>query len=274
MTSRRNKRSSQLTGSMLGGYSDRSRVRLKYALQTALTSIVTTGSFDYVMRGNSVFDPDFSGTGGQPTNFDDWAAVYNNYKVWSSTLTVKPMVTNSGTEPTLWAVGPRHISTALTVNTQMDFITQPYVVANEFNIYRSGAKDSHFSMHMSTTKFLGLTSGEFEGRDDLAAAVGANPALPWYWHISATNIDTGVTSEVAALIMIEYDVEFFNRVDTTIDEKYERLLNLNRPEVKPLTPGVKPSRSSGQRRFGGEYGDVPETKETKTPNKSVRKTID
>jgi len=205
-------------------------VRLKYTMITVLTSITTTGAFSYVFRGNSVFDPDFTGTGSQPANYDDFSAVYNQYRVWGSSIKVHVLTTTSGTEPVLWILGPRHNSTAVTYATAMDFAAQPYVKSSLQSIYRTGAKDAVFSASMTTAKFQGLSSTEFQGRDDLTALVSTNPAEQWYWQINATNVDVTVTSEVAIMVELTYDVEFFDRIDTTLDlvARFERALNIRR----------------------------------------------
>jgi len=205
--------------------SDRQRVSLKYTMVSALTSVITTGAFSYVFRGNSVFDPDFTSTGGQPANFDDYAALFNQYRVHGSTIKVHVLPTTSGTEPTMWVIGPRHISTSVTLATQMDFAAQPYSRAGLFNIYRAGAPDSVFTMSMTTPKFQGLSAAEFAGRDDLTALVSTNPAEGWFWHVTATNVDLSVTSELAIMVELVYDVEFFDRIDATLDltARIERL---------------------------------------------------
>lgn len=210
----------------IGGVSDRQRVNLRYTQLIGITNVVTTGSFDNVFRGNSVFDPDFSGAGGQPANFDDYAALYNQYRVWGSSIEVQPLTTMSGTEPMMWAIGPRHISTGVTASTQMDFAAQPYVKTRLTSIYRTGAPDSVFSLSMSTAKFQGLSDTEFQGRDDLTSLVSTNPAEQWYWHVNVCNVDTSITAEIAVYIKITYDVEFFDRVDTTLDF-YGKLTRMN-----------------------------------------------
>lgn len=201
----------------IGGVSDRQRVKLRYSMITAVTNIVTTGAFSYVFRGNSGFDPDFTAAGAQPANWDDYSALYKQYRVWSSTIRVHIVPGDASSEPTLWAVGPRHVSTTLTAATQMDFLTQPYVQGHLRAVNRIGAPDSTVTMSMSTAKMEGLSNTEFQGRDDLTALVTANPAQQWFWHVCATNVDTSVTGSVAIYVELTYDVEFFERVDTAID---------------------------------------------------------
>jgi hypothetical protein len=242
-----NAKASSFQTSLLGGVADRARMKLKYVTVIPLTTITTTGAFSYVWRGNSVFDPDFTSSGGQPTNYDDWAGMYNQYRVWGSTFSVKPITTLSGTEPTLYAVGPRHISSSITFASQSDFISEPYVKANATSIYRSGAPDSHFFCSMSTPKFQGLTHDEFKGRDDLTALVSANPTEVWFWHWSVTNIDPTVTSEIGGLVEIVYDVEFFDRVDTGLDSLLQRRLSMPRPVQGRTYPHMKGVvRSTGE----------------------------
>jgi len=239
----------------LFGINDRCRVKLKYDMVSALTSIVTTGAFSYVFRGNSVFDPDFTSTGGQPSNFDDYSAMYGNYRVWGSTMKVHIMATTSALEPTLWAIGPRRTSTSITAATQPDFIAQPYCKSVLTNVYRTGAPDTKYNGHMSSARLLGLTNTEFAGRDDATAATGANPTLQWYWHISATNIDTAVTSEVAIHVELVYDVEFYSRIDTTIDivGRAQRAIQLRQAFLQ--SQGGKPvlGRATGQEQKIDKY---------------------
>jgi hypothetical protein len=99
----------------------------------------------------------------------------------------------------------------------MDFACQPYAVSKILHPYRTGASDHVFSVTATTAKFLGLNETDFRGRDDLTALTSASPATQWYWHISVVNADTTVTSETQFLAEIVYDVEFFNRIDTTVD---------------------------------------------------------
>jgi len=48
----------------------------------AFSSSSTTGSVWYWQwRLNSLFDPDFTGSGSQPTTFDQWMALYDRYRV-------------------------------------------------------------------------------------------------------------------------------------------------------------------------------------------------
>lgn len=49
----------------------------------------------YLFRANSIFDPDFTGTGHQPYGHDQWQAIYNHYNVRSCVITMTPCAANS-----------------------------------------------------------------------------------------------------------------------------------------------------------------------------------
>lgn len=57
------------------------------------SSSLTGGDWYWQFRLNSLFDPDFTGTGSQPTTFDQWMALYDRYRVLATDvdLTVTSM---------------------------------------------------------------------------------------------------------------------------------------------------------------------------------------
>lgn len=67
---------------------DRLYTKLRYREQLTFTQ--TTGSLsDQVYRPMSLFDPDLTGTGGQPYGFDQWTQFYGYYTVLASGITVE-----------------------------------------------------------------------------------------------------------------------------------------------------------------------------------------
>jgi len=64
-------------------FPDRAITKLKYVDTISLnaTSLIDAR---YFYRCNSLFDPDFTGTGHQPMGFDQYAALYNHYHVHSA----------------------------------------------------------------------------------------------------------------------------------------------------------------------------------------------
>lgn len=70
----------------IGHFSSRKTVTLRYVEDFTLNP----GSNDtsvYVFRANSIFDPNYTGTGHQPMYADFYAAIYQYYKVSMATIT-------------------------------------------------------------------------------------------------------------------------------------------------------------------------------------------
>lgn len=50
----------------------------------------------HVFRSNSIFDPDYTATGHQPYGFDQYAALYNHYRVDDANIVMTPTSTGNG----------------------------------------------------------------------------------------------------------------------------------------------------------------------------------
>lgn len=256
-----------------GGFADRSRVKLRYVTFVSLTS-TTVGGASYTFRGNGLFDPDFTSTGLQPANFDDFSAVYLRYRCFGSTFTVIPTIDAVSVPGIRVCVAPRHVTTAVTTQTlMMDRISQPYAQLKHvvFNAPNFGSSSSPiFVQHMNTQRFLGLSDVEFKGNDDLTALVTADPAHTWYWTISQTNIDVSDTITGYYTVFIDYDVEFWDRVDTALDLdsqiarlQFQKKREHERKETIDAPLALTPASLGTKKPHGGKELLVPKPTEKK-----------
>lgn len=83
-----------VTGRFPGiGFPDRLRCHLKYC---QIITMTVAASMYQVFNANSLFDPDNTGTGHQPTYFDQLSAVYKKYLVVGVQMTVEIINHDSG----------------------------------------------------------------------------------------------------------------------------------------------------------------------------------
>ena len=83
----------------IGGFPKSMMTRLKYVQNISLDPTAGVGAIQ-VFRANSVYDPDMTGTGHQPSNFDKLATIYDRYTVVGSKIRVYPnFVSTSGINP-------------------------------------------------------------------------------------------------------------------------------------------------------------------------------
>jgi hypothetical protein len=212
--------------------------------------------------GNSCYDPDASGTGSQPANYDDFTAHYNRYRVIASRITVVTQsltATSAGVQNLV--LYPYNVGAAITIP---DAMAQPYSV-----FVVASATPAVLSTHATTLKIVGRDP---RTTDALGALYNANPADIWYWGCIFQTIDGSSTSTIYVAFNIDYEVEFFDRLVGAIDVKLERM-----KEIKRLRAD-RTSRIDGKTLCVGESGDskdpgkgaAPSTPSTPTAGGSTR----
>lgn len=214
-------RAQATTTSVAGGFPDAMRVTLRYSENIALT--FTAGSAQtYEFRGNSLFDPNSTGTGAQPANYDDFIAHYNRYRVVGSRCRVIPA--NPGNNGTPHSVVLYPYNTTAASTTIEDSVAQPYSGLINCTTYQPCI----ISLSMSTAKILGRTQAEVIGSDNCQAVYNANPADVWYWKLVAQPTDRSTAVTLNFLFVIDYDAVFFDRIAGNLDARLDRLIELKK----------------------------------------------
>lgn len=190
----------------------------------------------YTFRGNSVYDPDETGIGHQPMYYDQYAAVYQRYKVTQSSCKIT-IANYNATAAVVAVLLPS--SEVVTITSYSIAMEQPYAKRTELIPIstRAGVKTTIKSV-MSTRKILGLTNAQLQS-EDYSALTGASPTSLWYWNLSFFN-DNAVG--VHFLVDLEYSVIFYDRraptlsktvlsVVKTEEERLERATSESLPPV-------------------------------------------
>lgn len=188
------------------GISDMMYVKLKYVEQIKISGGVAP-YFQYIFRGNSLFDPNLTGTGHQPMYFDQYAALYSRYRVIGSAIQLD-VVNISGDSALFYVCEP---------NTDQSTIVD---ISTLYEQARSGAPKiipiaqritSRMKKYASTKKVCGLTRTQLFD-DTFAASTVSNPSNTWFWNILFASVD-GVTVPAGQLIVkITYYCQFFDRL--------------------------------------------------------------
>jgi len=189
------------------GFPDSFRVKLAYAQQVVMTQSSVSGS--QLFSGNSVFDPDATGTGSQPSDFDLYALVYNRYRVLASAIEIRAVGISSAA-PTRVAVFPTNMSTTtITISDLMSSNRSKEMIVG------IGAGGQYLLKHQCSTDAV---AGGFDNLLDVrTAVVSGNPSDRWYWHISTQSYDASSSTTVYLDCRIVYDVEFFDRALEDVD---------------------------------------------------------
>lgn len=188
--------------SLTGGFPDNLRVKLKYT--THYTTSPSTTPTDYVFRGNSPFDPDFTSTGGQPYNYDIFSLLYQKYRCYGSRIQVW---SNTTTMPfSQVTLSARTTSTAIVLFSTLEAAQSgPYCKHSYVSSQNGQTRNPPLAMTLQTEKVTGVPIVS----DDCAALYTANPAAAWYWHVNSSSIDQSTASPTYHTVSVEYDVEWF-----------------------------------------------------------------
>lgn len=208
------KRGKPTTAIMRGpnGFPDRIRVKLTYYMAFNSTHALGQAQI-YQYRGNSVFDPDYSSTGGQPNGFDQWKAFYGKYRVSGSSCRIISVVPGSTAMSGTDAVGVSVVLAPSNVTT----ITGPQDLAEI--VYSKIRSSTYYTpvrelkSYMSTAKMLGVNKKSVEDEDNNSALISANPANQWYWNVMIIPSNTGATYYWFTSVKLTYYTEFYSRLD-------------------------------------------------------------
>lgn len=158
-------------------------------------------------RANSLFDPDFTGTGHQPMGFDQMALLYNHYAVLGSKITCN--FTASGTSAT---TAQSHVGVRLD-----DSTTAPTVANTERERSRGstrllrgvwGGKGTTISKNFSAYKFFCRKDRDLP--ENLTANVAANPSEIAFFNVWQSGIDATANADLVYVdVQIDYLVKFF-----------------------------------------------------------------
>jgi len=184
----------------LFGYRTRRTVPY-YASGSFTTGASVAGT--YVFSANGIFDPDITGTGGQPMGFDQMMIFYNHYTVVRSRirLEVANLTTNVLTNA---GIAVRGSSTPTTVIEQL---IETGDIAFVHLTYTGQAQSiGRLTRSVNAGQFQGINSvmDDPNMRGDSAS----NPTEQLYFHVSCWNPYSATVGTIGFEAVIEYDVVF------------------------------------------------------------------
>lgn len=190
------------------------RTKLNYVQDLTMTAGIGSSYKIQQFLGNSLYDPDYTGTGLQPEYFDQIcgaSALYKRYVVTASKISIRCCSASDG-----FAAGNSDIAVTYSdqpyasvgwtsIDDQIsDKATRKTCVVRYDN---AGAK--YLTHYAKTDNVLDIK----DIKDNLTACgayYNASPTSPWYWIIGQQGMDrSSTTSVVNYLVKITYYVTFY-----------------------------------------------------------------
>lgn len=157
------------------------------------TGAVGNYANSYVFRGNSVYDPDYTGLGVQPYGYDQMSAIYNRYYVYASKIKVYPhfvgMDTPNSCRSVRWIVFPW--CTASPTYTEFEDLTSQMRPYKALTMNDPSDQKQNMTLYQSSKKMFRLGTPD---EVDAGSTIVSNPSQVWYWIIRSdtTNTNTAV----------------------------------------------------------------------------------
>jgi hypothetical protein len=182
------------------GLPDRLGVILKYAQNYNNSGSATPSAQVFAL--NSGFDPDFSGTGHQPSFWDKIAAVYGRYYVRAFKMELAISQGQAATVPTEWVCC--YSDQNIGANTVEELIEAKYSKNGILGLPSAGNAVVNVSLPwMSTAKLMGQPFTEAD--DNMYSGVGSSPTdVAWgIVKLQAQDGTTTVSARVRATLYME-----------------------------------------------------------------------
>lgn len=152
---------------------------------------------DQVFRGNSVYDPDYTGVGVQPYGYDEICALgYAAYCVRASKITVNFMC-NATTKKLRVFLVPT-LSTSLAYTDPSDL--SAYRNVRQISVDSQNLNRRNRISHYCTSKWMFAANPPNQG----ISLVNNNPGTAWYWHVIFDTSDTAEEVEILYDVKIVY----------------------------------------------------------------------
>lgn len=166
---------------------DETQVKLKYQWENLVNTVAPNQYYLQTFRGNSMYDPDFSGLGNQPIGFDQWAYLYKNYRVNGCAIRATFMNFTSADAD---AIAPYELYIVPLTDTTLSFPTSGALegfpsTRKTLIAPSSGSANLRTVKHYHTTRKMFPSTGIKDA--NFSAAIGANSSSQWYFHVLLRN---------------------------------------------------------------------------------------
>jgi len=183
------------------GFPDALTTNLVYSDSIILTPSVGTPLPRFTYRLTSLFDPQFSLGGAQPTYFDQLAAVYERYVVNGAKITV--VFSRSSTTST--NIGPYICGISCADNDSLPGLAASAQMSQPNTTFEVVSQDGGNKTVVATyskSKTYGLLE------DNLQARVTSDPAVNWLANVWASPQGVDATTPINCVVIIEYNATF------------------------------------------------------------------
>lgn len=175
---------------------------------TWLNNTGAPGFYDWVMKGNGLYDPDVAVGGNSAYGLNELAVVWTSYKVLGSRVKVT-VVNLDSSNPVNVIIVPTQTSNAFAAAQQDGLLHHPRARNMLVDRY-----DGSKSLTNAATTAMARNVKDVDD-EGFQAAMNADPVHLWYWHVITWN-NGGAASNCELKLEVFYDTVFSNPYPMTV----------------------------------------------------------
>lgn len=203
-----NHRKNILVRRMSSLFPDRAIIQLDYKDVITLSTSTPGIANNYVFRINSLFDPDYTGTGVQCMGYDQWSMLYEKYHV--SGLAYDFNCYTANTVPSNLCVYPTDNSTLVSTSVQ-DISMQPG--ASKIVSITPDNSQCRLKGYCTPNSVLGLTKSQYKDSVNYSATTGTNPSGVAFLHLCMQPMDETSSTSITVNVSLRYYAQMYDRVE-------------------------------------------------------------
>lgn len=205
------------------------RTKLRYAARVVMAS--AAGVYvSQIFSHNSLFDPDVSGGAVQPEGFDQWATLYEEYRVYKCTC--KVTFTSVGTTAATSSFRAALVAsdTATAESSVDDAAGSPYAKST----YSMGTTNAPrvLTKTITVSTIRGVPEDSVMEEDNYSASTLVSPTERTYWQVYIQPIDLTSSINVFAYVEITYYCDFFTRRQLGVSSTHELIARSDPKKVE------------------------------------------
>lgn len=192
----------------------RKTVRMRYVTPDLLIPTAAGIPAQHTFRTNSVYDPDYTGTGHQPLYYDELGKIYKQYCVigFRAKFTIRQ---NSNTTTCIALCLDSDTASIVDLPTRIENGTCKKIImngANQVQRNRTMYISSNPNKFLTVSNPLGAdeVKGESASGEVIAPVTGSNPAKEAFLKVVVLPLDSLSTASVSVFCELEYVVVWLN----------------------------------------------------------------
>lgn len=171
-------------------------------------NVAFAGSQVVYYRGNSIYDPDYTGTGITALGFTDYQQLYDKYVVLGSKCTCTFINRDPASVRTVGLSASPTTTGYTNSSSLLGLQGQPNTKSTFLGPNGSSRSIVTLSMFMKTSKMFAQTGIAID--DKFASNISGNPSSVWFW-IPWFNSDANTQTTIDVQMKITYYVKLFSR---------------------------------------------------------------